>query len=142
MDKSASVPDQALVSDGAASHLHPSGFDPSRMAETKAVLGKMIESRSAWAANNQRTLALLQPEWDMFEKREGHNVYVARLYAEHTSALRKDLKELAALECALAVLCDSDTQPKAGDVEQAPLVSGAGLQGIAPTSPVSKDSNQ
>lgn len=108
---------------------HPSGqagcavcgasrFDPSRIAEAKAVLSKMIEDRSAWAANNQRMLDLLQPEWARFESRDGHNTYVARIYAEHTSSLRKDKKELAALEYALACLCDSDGSPKGGDAKQ------------------------
>ena len=89
--------------------LAPPGFDPSRGAEAKASLAKMIEDRCAWASNNQRVLDLLQPEWDRFEKREGHNIYVARLYADHTSSLRKDKKELAALEYALACLCNAPT---------------------------------
>lgn len=73
-------------------------------AEAKATLAKMIEDRSQWATNNQRVLDLLQPEWDRFEARDGHNVYVARIYADHTSSLRKDKRELAALEYALAHL--------------------------------------
>ena len=84
--------------------------------EAKAVLTKMIEDRSSWAANNQRMLDLLQPEWERFEAREGHNVYVARIYADHTSSLRKDRKELAALEYALAALSQpSPASSTAGD---------------------------
>jgi hypothetical protein len=87
-----------------------SGDGPSREAEAKVVLAKMIEDRSAWAANNQRVLDLLQPEWDRFERRDGHNVYAARIYAEHTSSLRKDKKELAALEYVLGRLCERDAE--------------------------------
>jgi hypothetical protein len=45
----ASVPDQALVSDGAATHLHPSGFDPSRIADP-------VERAEAWQLHLYRML--------------------------------------------------------------------------------------
>lgn len=63
---------------------------------------KMINQRVEQIANCERMLELLKPEWDKFEARTGHNVYVARDYAEHTSALRTAKRELEALEWALA----------------------------------------
>jgi hypothetical protein len=49
-------------------------------------------------------LELLQPEWDKFEAREVHDLYVSRDYAEHTSQARKHRKEIAALEGLLSKL--------------------------------------
>lgn len=62
------------------------------------VIADMIQKRKGWIANCDRTIELLQPEWDKFEARTGHNTYVARLYADHFSERRKHQKELEALE--------------------------------------------
>lgn len=54
----------------------------------------MLSDRKGWLENNNRVLELLQPEWDRFEARNGHNIYA--------SSRRNNLKEIAALEWALA----------------------------------------
>lgn len=65
-------------------------------------LTDMLEKRRGWLASCERTLELLQPEWDRFQAREGHDVYVSRLYADHTSEAHTHRKEIAALEAALS----------------------------------------
>lgn len=77
--------------------------------EVTDVLVDMLDKRRKWLASCERTLELLQPEWDRFEAREGHDVYVARLYADHTSEARTHSKEIAALEHALAALRSAAT---------------------------------
>ena len=72
--------------------------------EIAAGLGKMIENREQWLANCERMIELLQPEWDRFEARTGHNLYVSRDYAEHTSEARKWRKELELLNAVRAIL--------------------------------------
>lgn len=69
-----------------------------------ATVRKMIERRKRELASCERMIELLQPEWDKFEARTGHDVYVARDYADHASAARTHRKEIAALEalCAAA----------------------------------------
>lgn len=73
-----------------------------------AQIEKMISNRKDWIANCDRTIELLQPEWDKFEARTGHNTYVARLYADHLSERRTHLKELEALE---ALVSAQEVQP-------------------------------
>ena len=68
------------------------------------VLGKMIQDRKGWLEGCERMIELLQPEWEAFEARTGHNIYVARQYAEHFSDARKHRKEIAILEDAKAAL--------------------------------------
>jgi hypothetical protein len=70
----------------------------------EAVLRGMLSKRRGWLASCERTLELLAPEWARFEARDGHDVYVARLYADHTSEARAHRKEIAALEAALAAM--------------------------------------
>jgi hypothetical protein len=70
----------------------------------RLVIQKMIETRQKQLASCERMLELLRPEWDKFEARIGHDLYVTRDYADHTSAARTHRKELAALQAALAAL--------------------------------------
>jgi len=77
-----------------------------KLADEEAIAGvtKMLEDRKGWLASCQRMIELLQPEWDKFEARAGHDLYVSREYAEHTSQARKHTKEIALLEYATAAL--------------------------------------
>ena len=72
--------------------------------EQIAVIDKMIERRQEQVKNCDRMLELLQPEWEKFEARTGHNLYVARDYADHTSHKRTASKELDALLAVRAIL--------------------------------------
>ena len=67
------------------------------------VVRKMINERVRQLASCERMLELLAPEWAKFEARTGHDVYVARDYADHTSAARKHRNEIAALTAVLAI---------------------------------------
>jgi len=69
-----------------------------------AFLSKMIEDRKKWLKSCERMIELLQPEWDRFEARDGHDMYVSRDYANHTSEARKHRAEIEALEVARAAL--------------------------------------
>jgi hypothetical protein len=69
--------------------------------EARATLENMLAERKRHLASCERMIELLQPEWDKFEARAGHDTYVARDYADHTSAARTHRKEIAALEAAL-----------------------------------------
>lgn len=46
-------------------------------------LMKMADSLDQSAANADRMVELLQPEFDAFEARTGHNTYVVRVGAVH-----------------------------------------------------------
>lgn len=70
------------------------------MSEELEVLSGMLDRRKRELASCERMIELLQPEWEKFEARTGHDVYVARDYADHFSAARKHRKEIAALEAA------------------------------------------
>lgn len=69
-------------------------------------LRKMLDSRQMQLSSCERMVELLQPEWAKFEARTGHNVYVARDYADHTSAARTHREEIAALEYALTAILE------------------------------------
>jgi hypothetical protein len=75
---------------------------PAVLPDARALVTKMIEDRKSQLSSCERMLELLQPEWEKFEARTGHDTYVARDYADHTSAARKHRKEIAALEALLA----------------------------------------
>jgi hypothetical protein len=68
----------------------------------RATLEQMLDTRRQRLASCERMIELLQPEWDKFEARTGHDIYVTRDYADHTSAARTHRKEIAALEAALS----------------------------------------
>lgn len=70
--------------------------------EHLATVQKMIERRKRELASCERMIELLQPEWEKFEAQTGHDIYVARDYADHTSAARTHRKEIAALEALCA----------------------------------------
>lgn len=77
----------------------------------KAVLQEMLERRKRELVSCERMMELLKPEWDKFEGRTGHDVYVARDYADHFSAARTHRKEIAALEAAIAAIQLSSQEP-------------------------------
>ena len=66
--------------------------------EAGATLEKMLDDRRRQLSSCERMLELLQPEWDRFQAKSGHDTYVARDYADHKSAARRHRKEIAALE--------------------------------------------
>ena len=63
-----------------------------------SVVNTMIARMQCELANCERMMELLQPEWERFEARAGHNTYVARDYVNHLNAARKHRKEIAALK--------------------------------------------
>lgn len=67
-------------------------------------IADMLDKRRKWLASCERTVELLAPEWAKFEARDGHDSYVARMYADHTSEARTHRKEIEALEAALSSL--------------------------------------
>ena len=69
-----------------------------------AGLDKMIKDRKVWLKSCERMIELLQPEWDRFEARDGHDLYVSRDYADHISEARKHRDEIETLEAARAIL--------------------------------------
>lgn len=73
-----------------------------------AGLDKMIEDRKGWLKSCERMIELLQPEWDRFEARDGHDLYVSRDYANHTSEARKHHDEIETLEAVRAILKEQD----------------------------------
>lgn len=83
------------------------------LADELETLGKMLDDRRRQLASCERMLELLQPEWDKFEARDRHDVYVARDYANHTSAARRHRKEIAALEYALRIQPDTNAREDA-----------------------------
>jgi len=68
----------------------------------------MLESDKQALKNCERMIELLQPEWELFEARTGHNTYVARDYADHFSLARNYRKKIDALEAALAEAPNAD----------------------------------
>lgn len=80
------------------------------MSDVATTISNMLDKRRGWLASCERTLALLQPEWDRFQAREDHDIYVTRLYADHTSEARTHRKEIEALEASLAALANPDRQ--------------------------------
>ncbi|WP_066114876.1 MULTISPECIES: hypothetical protein [unclassified Blastomonas] len=82
--------------------------------DQRLTIEKMLSDRRQQLASCERMLELLQPEWDRFEARTGHDTYVARDYADHTSAALKHRKEIAALEWALAAATDHMETRNAG----------------------------
>jgi len=64
----------------------------------RTTVSSMIKDREKWLAGCERTIELLTPEWERFEAREGHDLYTARLYADHVSEARKHRAELLLLK--------------------------------------------
>lgn len=109
MGKGASVPDQALVaSDGAPAGLHPSGFDPVRVADALCVL-----------SNNAAQHAAAARWWQIIWKhqcRQGQRYLRLATEAIHDGALGDFTP------------CDSDGSPKGGDGLSGSVHDGAGRQ--------------
>jgi hypothetical protein len=74
------------------------------IAQIARGLTGMIEDRQRWLASCERMIELLQPEWDRFEARAGHDLFVSRDYANHTSEARKHRKEIDLLTAARTYL--------------------------------------
>lgn len=74
------------------------------MTTPAETLQTMLDKRRGWLASCERVMELLQPEFDRFEAREGHDVYVTRLYVDHKSEARTHRREIEALEAAIAAL--------------------------------------
>ena len=73
-------------------------------AEIAASLTKLLSDHKSQLATCERMLELLRPEWELFEARTGHNVYVARDYADHFSAARKHREAIELFEAVRAIL--------------------------------------
>lgn len=71
-------------------------------ADHIGIVSDMIFTRKCELQSCLRMVELLQPEWDRFKANTGHNAYVTRDYADHTSAARTHRKEIDALEAVLA----------------------------------------
>lgn len=65
------------------------------VAEALGRLMKMAEQLDANATNAERMMELLQPEFDAFKARVGHNVYVVRDYVDHRNAAKRQRQEAA-----------------------------------------------
>lgn len=85
----ASVPDQALVSDGAPADRHPSGFDPSRV--DRDWHGQPVEDFSAWVWGMVADQRASFPYCDSDRNPEGEDAQ--RLSAEHESAGRNGIAQ-------------------------------------------------
>lgn len=77
-------------------------------------LEKTIKELEDSATNAERMCELLQPEFDAFEARTGHNVYVVRDYVDHRNAARKQRQEASAIR---ALLAERDAAFAAGQEE-------------------------
>lgn len=75
--------------------------------EQKDRLTKMANNLDECAENAERMVALLQSEFDAFEARTGHNVYVVRDYVDHRSAAKRQRQEASDIRSALDALADS-----------------------------------
>lgn len=69
-------------------------------------LAKMAEHLDGNATNAERMMVLLQPEFDAFNARTGHNVYVVRDYVDHMNAAKRQRQEAADIRELLAVCSD------------------------------------
>lgn len=65
-------------------------------------LEKLIKTLEDSATNAERMCELLQPEFDAFEARTGHNVYVVRDYVDHMNAAKRQRLEASAMRALLA----------------------------------------
>lgn len=77
---------------------------PDLSPEAVERLDKMIETLEKSAANAERMCELLQPEFDAFNAKTGHNVYVVRDYVDHRNAAKKQRLEAATLRALSAEL--------------------------------------
>lgn len=67
-------------------------------------LDERAKKEREWAANSSRVVELLQPEFDKFEARTGHNIYTVRLFVDERNAARKGEAFACDLERASAAL--------------------------------------
>ena len=69
-----------------------------------ARLVKLADQLDQNAANAERMVALLQPEFDAFLARSGHNVYVVRDYVDHQNAAKRQRQEALDIRAAIAAM--------------------------------------
>ena len=81
-----------------------------------ARLVKLADQLDQNATNAERMVALLQPEFDAFLARSGHNVYVVRDYVDHQSAAKRQRQEALDIRAALAAM-EASPCPAAGGTE-------------------------
>ena len=79
-------------------------------------LTKMADQLDANATNAERMMELLQPEFDAFEARTGHNVYVVRDYVDHMNAAKRQRQEAADIRELLAHRRAAQAAPTEGEV--------------------------
>lgn len=82
------------------------------MSEPLEVLRNMLDRQKKELVACERMIELLKPEWDKFEARTGHNLYVTRDYSDHFSAARKHRKEIEALEAGVNALARVPTEER------------------------------
>lgn len=146
-DRARPQADQALVSDQAAAHLDPSGFDPSR--DSCGNCKHWLFEREDWQFNDLRvgeckavkmreTIEEEAVEGTLFNRWDEQGESLIRAAFVRAKAIAVDgsgyyaaLRTFADFGCVLHARRDSDTHPKDGDAKQAPLVSGADPKGIA-----------
>lgn len=78
-------------------------------------LTALADQLDANAANAERMVELLQPEFDAFEARTGHNVYVVRDYVDHKNAAKRQRQEAADIRELLAHRRASQAAPAPSD---------------------------
>ena len=78
-------------------------------------LTALADQLDANAANAERMVELLQPEFDAFEARTGHNVYVVRDYVDHRNAAKRQRQEAADIRELLAHRRASQAAPAPSD---------------------------
>ena len=69
-----------------------------------ARLVKLADQLDQNAANAERMVDLLQPEFDAFLARSGHNVYVVRDYVDHQNAAKRQRQEALDIRAAIAAM--------------------------------------
>ena len=81
-----------------------SPFINTNAPDAVARLVKLADQLDQNATNAERMVALLQPEFDAFLARSGHNVYVVRDYVDHQSAAKRQRQEALDIRAALAAM--------------------------------------
>lgn len=78
-------------------------------------LTKMADQLDENAKNAERMMELLQPEFDAFEARARHNVYVVRDYVDHMNAAKRQRQEASDIRELLAHRRASQAAPAPSD---------------------------
>lgn len=79
------------------------------MIEIINSMERRAETIRSAISNSRKLMEYLQPEMDMFDRREGgHNNYVVRIYLDHRNSVRDDEIELRDIEASLRALKDQN----------------------------------